>query len=72
MPARTVHGNRKRCDWRQCGRRATWIVTFTVPNLLAGETRRYCGPHSDEVCRAAGTKRRPVTHSHGRREAGAR
>jgi hypothetical protein len=73
MVARTTHGGRKRCYWRQCGRRATDIVSFVAPNLLARQPeRRYCTVHADEVCRAPGTKRRPISHPHGKREAGAR
>lgn len=37
------------CYWHDCHNRATKKVTFKLPHILAGQTRKYCDPHEQFV-----------------------
>ena len=37
------------CYWHDCHNRATKKVTFKLPHILAGQTRKYCEPHEQFV-----------------------
>lgn len=48
LPVVVLEGRRV-CGWRDCTRPAVVRITFTLPSLLAGETRDYCRKDAGRV-----------------------
>jgi len=47
----------RRCYWHDCPARATQVVVFEPPHILAGSRRDFCPMHADRAAQARGARR---------------
>jgi len=52
MPRKRV----RRCYWHDCPARASQVVVFELPHILAGSRRDFCATHAAKVAARPGAK----------------